>query len=111
MRHAPMTLTDAMREVVDETIRDHCRYRNWELMELAVRTNHVHVLVGWAGKPPERVAGELKARATRWLRDRKLVSATARVWADRAGSTQYIWDQQGLTDAGAYILDGQDVAR
>ena len=111
MRYPAMVLTDTMRAVVDVAIRDHCQFRNWELIELAVRTNNVHVLLGFADRTPERVAGEFKSRATRWLRDRGLVSSTARIWADRAGSTRYIWKEKDLEDVATYIRDWQDVAR
>ena len=109
MRHRPMELSETMRSVVDVAIRDQCRYRNWEVMELSVGSNHVHILVGYAGVKPEVMAGQVKARATRWLREQRLVAPAARVWADHAGSTAYLWRTEQVKAAAAYVREGQDV--
>src|SRR5688500_14303497 len=45
MAEAPVILTEAQRQIVEQTIRDHCRIRGWTLHALNVRTNHVHVVV------------------------------------------------------------------
>src|SRR5438034_2039651 len=65
MKWPPLVLTDAMRQAVKDAIVDQCRYRGWELIERNVRTNHAHVVIGFAGMNPEAMAGQLKARATR----------------------------------------------
>src|SRR5262245_2608821 len=53
LTHEPLILSDAMQRTVDEAILDECSFRHWELMERAVRTNHVHIVIGFAGVPPE----------------------------------------------------------
>src|SRR5687767_14535922 len=51
----PTVFDEQMRSVVDAAIHDQCQYRGWELRELAVRSNHVHVVVDYAGVEPERI--------------------------------------------------------
>ncbi len=111
MTGAPRLLDEAMRQVVDDAIRDQCRYRGWELIELAVRSNHVHAVVGYAGVRPERMAGDLKSRATRWLRERALIPADRPVWASGPGSRRYLWCAADIAAAVAYVQEGQDVPR
>ena len=79
------------------------------MLELSVRTNHVHVLVAYAGVNPEAMLGQMKARATRWLRERGLVLPGAPVWADRPGSRRYLWQAEDLSAVAAYVREGQDV--
>jgi hypothetical protein len=58
MKHEPYRLSDAARQVVSETIEEHWRRRGWELLALNVRSNHVHVVVGFADAAPEVMMGE-----------------------------------------------------
>jgi len=64
----PFVLSPEMRDAVDRMIRKHCSVRGWPLVALNVRSNHVHAVVGWRGKPPERVMTELKSWSTRALK-------------------------------------------
>ena len=45
LKAKPVHLTAAMRDIVAETIREVCTHRNWTLLALNVRTNHVHAVV------------------------------------------------------------------
>ncbi|MGB2987000.1 MAG: hypothetical protein WBE26_14095 [Phycisphaerae bacterium] len=60
MGHPPFRLTKAARELVTKTIEEHCRYRGWELLAVNARSNHVHVVIGFAGVAPEMMMGEWK---------------------------------------------------
>lgn len=111
LRQGPLVFTDEMRTVVDDAIVDECSFRGWELMERAVRTNHVHVVVGFAGIAPKRMIQKLKARGTRWLRERGLAAADRMVWADRPGSRRYLWMHEHINAACAYVLEGQNIPR
>jgi REP element-mobilizing transposase RayT len=111
LTHEPLILSDAMRRTVDEAILDECSFRYWELMERAVRTNHIHIVVGFAGTPPELMIQRLKARASRWLRERGLVPRDRTIWSDRPGSRRYLWKPEHIQAACAYVRDGQDVPR
>lgn len=68
MSDPPLVLDEEMRDVVDDAIRRHCEFREWPLVAVNVRTNHVHCVVRWKGQPPERVMTELKTWSTRALK-------------------------------------------
>lgn len=104
----PMVFDDVMRRVVEAAFRDQCAHRRWELPEVNVRTNHAHLVVGFAGIQPERMMLELKGRATRWLRERGLIAPERPVWVVGAGSRRYLWKPEHITAACDYVRDGQD---
>jgi REP element-mobilizing transposase RayT len=103
-------LNDQQRRVVENTILEHCRVRTWDVIAMAVRTNHVHCMLSFPLATPERIMIELKSWSTRALRREGLIAANSRVWA-RHGSTKYLWDEASIQAAGAYIVEGQDVPR
>jgi REP element-mobilizing transposase RayT len=55
-------------EAVADQLRETARHRRWQLLALAVMSNHVHLVVGVPGDPdPERLLADFKAWATRRL--------------------------------------------
>ena len=68
MTEPPCTLDDLQREIVEETVRDHCTIRNWKLHAVNARTNHVHVVVT-ANSAPKTVRDQLKAWCTKNLKE------------------------------------------
>lgn len=106
LRHAPAALDDQQRALVEQTIAEVCQYRQWRLLTQNVRTNHVHVLVSAVGEP-ELVLNALKSWCTRRLREAGLCAAGQRMWS-RHGSTVYVWTENELIRAAAYVIDGQD---
>jgi len=111
MCQVPMVLDISMRESVEAAIRDECAHRGWDLIELQVRSNHVHVVVAFAHLSPEKMAQRLKARATRWLRERGHISPDRRVWVEGPGSRRYLWTEQDVVDAALYVREYQDEPR
>jgi REP element-mobilizing transposase RayT len=104
MAEASVVLTESQREVVAQTVRDHCLIRRWTLHAVNARSNHVHV-VATAGVSPERVLDQLKA----WC-SRRLNAATCDLpakWRTYHGSTKYIWDEPYLREAIDYVLERQ----
>lgn len=95
----------AKRAAVRAAIERTCNLRNWGVVALNVRTNHVHVVVS-ADRKPEEVMTSLKAWATRALVAGGLVEPGARVWT-RHGSTRYLWTDADVEAAGTYTLEGQ----
>jgi hypothetical protein len=53
---------------------------------------------------------QLKSRATRWLRERAGLPEDAPVWA-QGGSRGYLWTEDALRSAVAYVTDAQDLPR
>src|SRR5689334_6247488 len=73
LRESPLTLNPKQRQPVETTIRQHCAIRGWELMAVACRTNHVHVVVS-APVAPDIVMSQLKAWCTRNLKEYQIQS-------------------------------------
>jgi REP element-mobilizing transposase RayT len=103
------------RQLVEETIADHCRIRGWKLHAVNCRTNHLHVVVT-APVAPKQVQVQLKAWCTRRLKDlefrRRGIASDAppmrqEWWAER-GSRRWINDEDSLEAAILYVRDGQD---
>jgi REP element-mobilizing transposase RayT len=68
-------LTANQRELVEETIRAHCRLRKWQLHAINVRSNHVHLVVT-ADVAPEKVMSQLKAWCSRRLSEQQGLTAS-----------------------------------
>ena len=99
-------LTIEQRRAVEEQIAETCRHRSWQLHAVNCRSNHIHVVVsaGWAA--PKKVRSDLKAWATRCLKDR-FDPQRENWWAER-GSIRYLNDEISLDGAIVYVLEGQD---
>ncbi len=107
MRHEPLVLSQQARDMVDKVMRRHCVIRNWNLRALAVRTNHVHVVVASPQVEPEKIVKQLKEWGTRELRANGMIGNRELAWADHA-STIYLF---GLGDVEAkvrYVNEMQD---
>jgi len=105
-------LSRVQREVVEQTVRDHCKLREWELFAVNCRSNHLHVVVA-AEMHPDEIRRQLKAWCTRRLKEhqRKEMGPNTGLrrhwWAER-GSSRYIDDQDSLEAAICYVRDYQD---
>jgi REP element-mobilizing transposase RayT len=100
-----VAMSDAMREVVREVVAEVASERGWKVWAVNVRREHVHVVVTAAGVSPERVMNDLKAYATRRLRERGLADA-GKVWS-RHGSTRYLWSEREIEGAVHYVVEVQ----
>lgn len=105
MRSPAFLITAEMRAVIESEIKRTCEFREWEMLALNVRTNHVHTVLS-ASIQPEAVMRELKVYTTRALRTAGLVSAQQSVWAAH-GSTRYAWTDDEVAAVVGYTLDGQ----
>ncbi|MEX0782126.1 MAG: transposase [Dehalococcoidia bacterium] len=106
LRHAPVTLNAAMRDVVETAIREACAFKSWSVLALNVRTNHVHLVVVAPTVAPDRVVSTVKARATFRLREAGLTVADAAVWCE-GGSKRWLNDQRSVDEACRYVIHGQ----
>ncbi|MCC6573774.1 MAG: transposase [Planctomycetes bacterium] len=108
MKDDALTLDAAMRKVVRLAIEECCAFRGWPLRALNVRTNHVHVVIP-PDAPGDDMIHDLKARATRKLREAGLVARGQHVWT-RGGSTSRLYGSKSLADAIEYVTHGQGPA-
>jgi len=105
LRHTPVVLDGPARVVVEGAIQRVVEHRDWTIHALAVRTNHVHVVVS-APQVPEQVMNAFKSWATRRLVEAGLLPAGVRAWV-RHGSTRYLWKSAELRAACDYVELGQ----
>src|SRR5258708_508301 len=68
MRDRPYVLDAQRRETVLQSIQETSALRGWTLLAAHIRTSHIHVVLD-ADEPPEIVMHDLKAFATRSLRE------------------------------------------
>ncbi len=98
-------LTEKQREAVEVSIKETCNARNYNLLALNVRTNHLHAVVSAQSKP-EIIINGFKSHATRKLKETYLIIKDTRVWS-RGGSRRYLWKKHNLDLAIDYVLYGQ----
>ena len=101
----PFILRARERASVEKAIRETCSIRNWHVLALNVRTNHVHTVVT-AKCRPALVLNAFKANATRQLREEQLWAHHFSPWADK-GSTRLLWNERSVANAIDYVLNGQ----
>jgi REP element-mobilizing transposase RayT len=105
LAHRPVKLSSNARGSVELAIRETCEIRRWSLWAFNVRTNHVHTVVS-ANTKPKNVLSALKANATRLLREAGQWRSERSPWA-RKGSKRYLWTEQQLINAIAYVMYDQ----
>ena len=102
-------LIDTQRIAVEEQIAETCRHRGWTLHAINCRSNHVHAVVSTADTRPKKIRSDLKAWATRCLKQH-FDTERENWWAER-GSIRFLFDDVSVQAAVAYTTDGQDRKR
>jgi REP element-mobilizing transposase RayT len=102
LKQAPARLDPGKRAVVLSAIKETCEIRKWDLWASNVRSNHVHAVVT-ANCKPEPILIAFKANATRELRTANCWHSEQGPWA-RGGSRKYLWTEESLRKAIAYVL-------
>jgi REP element-mobilizing transposase RayT len=105
LKAPPFLLGEKARKIVEDSVKEVCRVREYLLYAINVRTNHVHSVVSSHGNP-ERMMDSFKAYSTKALRAAGLLSADGKVWS-RHGSTKYLWTEAEITNAMDYVLYSQ----
>ncbi|MBP3957101.1 transposase [Gemmata sp. G18] len=93
------------RETVLTAIRQHAEIRDWRLLAVHVRTNHVHLVVVGDAKP-ERMMTEFKAYASRALNRNSPAGAQRKYWT-RHGSTRWLNTDESVLRAIEYTVSEQ----
>ncbi len=105
MKEKPVSFDERCREIIQSSIRQVCKYNDWQLHALSVMSNHVHIVLS-APIAPEKVMLSLKAWCTRALRQEGLFAQNKRIWS-RHGSTKYVWTAEELERVCHYAVEGQ----
>ncbi len=112
MSASAVTFDAIQRELIEQTIRDHCRIRGWKLFAINVRSQHVHVVVQ-GNATPEIMMEQFKAWCSRrlsnaaGLTEKIAKDAGRRKWFTEGGSTKWINDERYLEEAIDYVLNRQ----
>ncbi|HMO80682.1 MAG TPA: transposase [Pyrinomonadaceae bacterium] len=105
LKSQPFLLNAATRKLVKSAVGDVCRYREWTLLALSVRTNHIHAVVS-APVSPGKILNDLKAYSTRRLRENGEWHFEHSPWVDK-GSGRYLWTEEHVVSACDYVINGQ----
>jgi len=105
MKSTPVTFNQDARRVVLGSFIEVAEFRGWRLWAAHVRTEHVHIVIE-AAADEDKVLRDLKARATRLLREAELVSPDQPVWVHH-GSTRKLWKAEDVEAAVIYTLEEQ----
>jgi REP element-mobilizing transposase RayT len=111
-------LSAEQRNVVQRQIAETCQHRGWRLHAVNCRSNHVHVVVSACDTPPKKIRADLKAWATRCLKQhaRSLAYASGcdanreNWWVER-GSIRFLYSEPSLEAAIVYVTECQDIPR
>src|SRR5262249_56314738 len=112
MAETEVRLSAEQRQVVTQTIHDHCRIRGWQLHAVNVRSNHVHVVVTCAC-PGEQARDQLKQWTARRLSDHAGLTAPVahkagrRRWGTEGGDAVPIDDERHFTNPAPYVGNQQ----
>ena len=106
LKYDPVKLDSNRRVSVEKAIRETCDKRNWRLLAVNVRTNHVHTVVAIGNKKATIALNAFKANATRQMREAGCWQNDHTPWADK-GSERYLWTEKHVFDAVDYVLNGQ----
>lgn len=117
MNEQAVILDARQREAIEKVVHEHCERRGWELHAVSVRSNHVHVaitVVPMTGNQDYRVADgvkrvrdQLKANATRVLRQGEDPIRQEKVWT-KGGDIQFIDTNEDLEQVVIYITEAQE---
>ena len=91
LKSPPFLLDAKSRSTVEDAILEVCEFREWRLLGIAVRTNHVH-LVNAANAPSGKMLNDFKAYATRRMRENDCWTFDHSPWADK-GSRRMLWTE------------------
>lgn len=105
LKNQPFLFDDCVRKIIVETISEVCDFRQYRLVAINARTNHVHCVVSGKDKP-ELIMNSFKSYITRNLRKQNLIGNETKIWS-RHGSTKYLWTDNQIEKAVDYVLHGQ----
>jgi REP element-mobilizing transposase RayT len=106
LKREPVSLKTKQRTVVEIAIRETCEIRNWKLLALNIRTNHVHLVVEVGSKNANQVLIAIKANATRQMREKDVWKSSETPWAEK-GSKRWLWNEKNIESAIDYVVNGQ----
>ena len=108
LKSKPVKLNGRQRATIRAAIKGVCKHRNWRLIAINIRTNHIHLVVAINAAKPESAVRDFKAYSTRALRGRQLWTESHSPWSE-GGSCRYLWKETSVEAACQYVVNGQGV--
>jgi REP element-mobilizing transposase RayT len=103
----PIRLTEDQATIVLAQFQETASFRGWNLLAVAIMSNHVHLVVGVPGDPdPAELLRDFKSYASRALNKQFGKPASERWWTE-SGSRRKLSDESAVTAAVRYVLDQQ----
>lgn len=99
-------MSEEQRDAVEKQIVETCRHRGWQLHAVNCRSNYVHVVVSAGDTRPKKIRADLKAWATRCLKQQS--DAERENWWAERGSIRFLYDMDDLEASVTYVTEGQD---
>lgn len=106
LKSEAVTLDSQQREIVEKTIREVCKFRDWALHAINVRTNHVHTVVSTGNHSADSALNAFKSYSTKKLKENGCWRFSHSPWSDK-GSKRFLWNEKSLEIAIEYIVNGQ----
>ena len=107
LNHDVLTLTPEHRALVEVEVTRHCVHRSWTLWICNARSNHVHAVVTAVDLSGKLIRDQLKANATRGLREMWPIFRDRPVWTI-GGDWKALNSEEAVHDAIQYVRDAQD---
>jgi REP element-mobilizing transposase RayT len=107
LKHEVIHLSAQQRAVVEQECRRHCEIRNWHPWAINARSTHVHAVITAPACSGKTIRDQLKANATRALREQWPAFRDRPVWAV-GGDWICINSEDELEQACRYVLEAQD---
>ena len=106
MNEPSVLLDECQQHAVVSACQTHAKVRSWGLHAICARSNHVHVAIT-SDASPLKVRDQLKANATRALRELPDPVKNKKIWT-RRGDIEVILDEESLERVVLYIEEAQD---
>ncbi len=105
MKGEPVYLTAEQAPVLLGQFQETATYRGWELLVVAVLSNHVHLIVGVPGDPdPADLLRDFKSYGSRRL-NRRWGTPKNGSWWSESGSRRRLKAEENVREAIQYVLE------
>jgi REP element-mobilizing transposase RayT len=104
LKGPPITLARPQAEILLAQFRETAGVRGWEILAVAIMSNHFHIVVGVRGDPePGKILGDFKSWGTRAL-SRRFGEPASKTWWTERGSKRKLKTADALAAAIRYVL-------
>jgi REP element-mobilizing transposase RayT len=107
LKHEVICLSPQQRAVVEHECQRHCETRGWHRWAVNARSTHIHAVITAPGCSGRTIRDQLKANATRALRERWPVFCDRPVWTV-GGDWECFNSEEELHQVCHYVQEAQD---